>query len=639
MSNSYHEEVIRMAAIFATFLVLFSSIIPLIGENESDAAAGDYYSYTISPDGHVVGNYTPVGVQSSIGTTWNSSDGSNVGSWGFDSEGYGPFNSFYAAFDPDQNNKMICHLNPYNLRQSIDGQNIHGNNYNVMWCLPTVYWYSDSNGNLTLTNNPNSGGVAYAHTIDGKVYEYIGIAVYEAALITLDDGTETFGSCASKSTPWDEYGDAPNYSKSEYREYVERQSVATTGESVNGHAMLWNYYMWQLYKFCGIVVMDDFDSQAAVGNGKSYMGSYDRDYGYITGSLDDDGPYAGTIGDPALNGTYHKNPVKLFIENAWGTNEDFVDGVVLHDRRFYVDQSSSPTDTTSGEYVTQLDLLLPNTRDFFYVKTVSTDPTTWGIGATSTSYRNALFDDKNGTNEDDGIYIVVAGGLPSPDVTLSDEVGIMAYLLCDVDAKGNHLGGRIAFVFDDDPGVSSTVTFVSNGTTYQTQTVNSGQYAVAPTDPTLYGYVFKGWFTDDGTFQNEFNFATPITSNITLYAKWEGDLQFTTDPTAQGTVTPIEGMAGAIALSATPSSDYTSVLWDFGDGTTSTNTYATHYYGQPGTYVVKLTVFNNHGSDVTTYMIEVPSADSGDDGTEWALVAAVVLIAFVSGALIARRLL
>lgn len=201
MSNSYHEKVIRMAAIFATFLVLFSSIIPLIGENESDAAAGDYYSYTISPDGHVVGNYTPVGVQSSIGTTWNSSDGSNVGSWGFDSEGYGPFNSFYAAFDPDQNNKMICHLNPYNLRQSIDGQNIHGNNYNVMWCLPTVYWYSDSNGNLTLTNNPNSGGVAYAHTIDGKVYEYIGIAVYEAALITLDDGTETFGSCASKSTP------------------------------------------------------------------------------------------------------------------------------------------------------------------------------------------------------------------------------------------------------------------------------------------------------------------------------------------------------------------------------------------------------------------------------------------------------
>ena len=415
--------------------------------------------------------------------------------------------------------------------------------------------------------------------------------------------------------------------------------MATTGESVNGHAMLWNYYMWQLYKFCGIVVMDDYDSQVAVGNGKSYMGLYTRDYGYTTGSLDDDGPYAGTIGNPALNGTYHKNPVKLFIENAWGTNEDFIDGVVLHDRRFYVDQSSSPTDTTSGEYVTQLDLLLPDTRDFFYVKTVSIDPTTWGIGATSTSYRNALFDDKNGTNNGDGTYIIVAGGLPSPDVTLSDEVGIMAYLLCDVDAKGNHLGGRIAFVFDDDPGVSSTVTFVSNGATYQTQTVNSGQYAVAPADPTLYGYVFKGWFTDDGTFLNEFNFATPITSNITLYAKWEGNLQFTTDPTAQGTVTPIEGMAGAIALSATPSSDYTSVLWDFGDGTTSTNTYATHYYGQPGTYVVKLTVFNNHGSDVTTYQIEVPSADSGDDGAEWALVAAVVLIAFVSGALIAIRFL
>ena len=98
----------------------------------------------------------------------------------------------------------------------------------------------------------------------------------------------------------------------------------------------------------------------------------------------------------------------------------------------------------------------------------------------------------------------------------------------------------------------------------------------------------------------------------TLYAKWEGNLQFTTDPTAQGIVTPIEGMAGAIALSATPSSDYSSVLWDFGDGTTSTNTYATHYYGQPGTYVVKLTVFNNYGEDTTEYIVEVPEMATGE---------------------------
>ena len=75
------------------------------------------------------------------------------------------------------------------------------------------------------------------------------------------------------------------------------------------------------------------------------------------------------------------------------------------------------------------------------------------------------------------------------------------------------------------------------------------------------------------------------------------------------------------------------------DGTMSTDLYATHYYSEPGTYTASLTVYNNHGSDVTTYQIEVPSADPGDDGTEWALVAAVVLIAFVSGALIARRFL
>ena len=110
------------------------------------------------------------------------------------------------------------------------------------------------------------------------------------------------------------------------------------------------------------------------------------------------------------------------------------------------------------------------------------------------------------------------------------------------------------------------------------------------------------------------------------------------DP-ADGDIVALEGQPGTVSFRATDSLYYSSVLWDFGDGTTSTDLYATHYYSEPGTYTASLTVYNNHGSDVTTYMIEVPSADPGDDGTEWALVAAVVLIAFISGALIARRLL
>ena len=184
------------------------------------------------------------------------------------------------------------------------------------------------------------------------------------------------------------------------------------------------------------------------------------------------------------------------------------------------------------------------------------------------------------------------------------------------------------------------VTFDSNcGTEIQSQIVDVSGLVLAPEEPTLYGYTFKGWFIDDGTFLDEFDFTTPITSDITLYAKWEGILEYTTDPVSDGIVTAIEGLPGTVSFRATDSMYYSSVLWDFGDGTTSTDLYATHYYSEPGTYTASLTVYNNHGSDVTTYRIEVPSADPGDDGTEWALVAAVVLIAFVSGALIARRFL
>ena len=183
------------------------------------------------------------------------------------------------------------------------------------------------------------------------------------------------------------------------------------------------------------------------------------------------------------------------------------------------------------------------------------------------------------------------------------------------------------------------MTFYSNGIVFVTQVVENGDYAVPPEEPTLYGYDFRGWFYDDGTFLNEFDFTTLITSDIALYAKWEGNLKFTTDPVSDGTLTAIEGQPGTVSFRATDSLYYSSVLWDFGDGTTSTDLYTTHYYSEPGTYTASLTVYNNHGSDVTTYRIEVPSADPGDDGTEWALVAAVVLIAFVSGALIARRFL
>ena len=66
-----------------------------------------------------------------------------------------------------------------------------------------------------------------------------------------------------------------------------------------------------------------------------------------------------------------------------------------------------------------------------------------------------------------------------------------------------------------------TVTFNTNGgSTVESQTVAGGEKATSPDDPTKGDCVFDGWYTDTN-FENEFDFNTPITEDITLHAKWK----------------------------------------------------------------------------------------------------------------------
>ena len=68
---------------------------------------------------------------------------------------------------------------------------------------------------------------------------------------------------------------------------------------------------------------------------------------------------------------------------------------------------------------------------------------------------------------------------------------------------------------------SYTVTFETNGgTEISPKTVVDGLKIKEPSTPTKDKYVFRGWYKDDA-FNTKFDFNTPITSNITLYAKWE----------------------------------------------------------------------------------------------------------------------
>lgn len=66
----------------------------------------------------------------------------------------------------------------------------------------------------------------------------------------------------------------------------------------------------------------------------------------------------------------------------------------------------------------------------------------------------------------------------------------------------------------------ATVTFNSkNGSRVASQEVTIGEKATVPTAPTRNGYIFKEWCTDYAATQS-YDFETPVTGDMTLYAAW-----------------------------------------------------------------------------------------------------------------------
>lgn len=114
------------------------------------------------------------------------------------------------------------------------------------------------------------------------------------------------------------------------------------------------------------------------------------------------------------------------------------------------------------------------------------------------------------------------------DVKFFEKLGDPQYY-GDIYSALIRLGGRIRR--NDNIGVLAivqavvvattyTVTFsVDGGSEVTAQTVESGNLATEPVDPTKEGYTFEGWYGDAG-LTTLYDFNTPVTAAITLYAKW-----------------------------------------------------------------------------------------------------------------------
>ena len=88
------------------------------------------------------------------------------------------------------------------------------------------------------------------------------------------------------------------------------------------------------------------------------------------------------------------------------------------------------------------------------------------------------------------------------------------------------------------------------GANIPSQTFVSGNKASEPTAPQEDGWVFGGWYTEKGC-QYRFSFDSAVTSDITLYAKWDRVTTVVSAPVATPTPTPTPSPAAVATKTAT----------------------------------------------------------------------------------------
>ena len=148
------------------------------------------------------------------------------------------------------------------------------------------------------------------------------------------------------------------------------------------------------------------------------------------------------------------------------------------------------------------------------------------------------------------------------------------------------------------PSGSFTVFFDSNGgSSVESQKVTRDGKAERPDDPTREGYNFAGWYRDQ-ELTSEYDFDTPVTADITLYARWVAAEKMRGDVTVE-----IEIKIDSSNTEEPPEVKY-------GDNGITGITVSRS--GSPQTYTVTLT----NAGEFTNIKWEVPGVGTGLNVTE-----------------------
>ena len=371
-------------------------------------------------------SFTPVSGPGSSTTT--PAKCTTIGSWEMKANGTSN-NSllekcFYATFTDDG----VLHekLNPQDLTKYIATWNNTVKKWvtasgtssiaseNTMFCIPRIY-VSSTATSISLSNKA-SEGTAFGHTIDGHVYQYMAIAVYPG------NGSATRIKSISGATS------TVSISQTDLVAGCRANTVH------KGHAMLCNWFQWQLYRLMVIFAMRHFNSQSQIGQGGQNVGAWK------TGLMNSAGPFAGSTSwtEADVNG------VKAFIENPWGHNREYLGDLMYLTDGVYAFQTStqSPSSTAGGIKITGS----PYSLGSFGLASgvISTEPETWGWGtAGGGSNTKGGCDYQNLPSSSYPCGSV--GGIAN--YVYSGNVGI-SYLCGATDDGGSGISGRLTFVFD-----------------------------------------------------------------------------------------------------------------------------------------------------------------------------------------------
>ncbi len=146
------------------------------------------------------------------------------------------------------------------------------------------------------------------------------------------------------------------------------------------------------------------------------------------------------------------------------------------------------------------------------------------------NYGDFVTDDENNHKkvcENDNNHVITeahdwgTGVVTTPATNLT--TGIKTYTCSVCGATKTEVIPRVVHSSNNSSSVEITryaVKFDSNGGSFvASKTVKKNGVITMPVAPTKEGYTFDGWYTDQ-SLTNLYDFATEVTSNFTLYAKW-----------------------------------------------------------------------------------------------------------------------